>query len=225
MKTQIYCKSDVKADEQGVIEGYASVFGGIDSYADTIEDTAFDNVIKSAVMPKMFFNHDRWYLPIGKWEEMEADEKGLRLKGRLNLALDEARQVYEAVKFGSIDGLSIGFTLDDNGFTYDDDGVRHIHNVSSLPEVSIVTFPADKSARIENVKAALEEVDSIREFERFLRDAGGFSKNEALVICAKARGIFGQSSGEQSVPEGPNLEPALAAMRDLMAKLKEANNG
>ena len=41
---------------EGFICGYASKFGGIDSYDDTIERSAYDNIIKGA-MPKMFFNH------------------------------------------------------------------------------------------------------------------------------------------------------------------------
>lgn len=218
----INCKSELKAsdDETGVIEGYASVFGGIDSYNDTIEKTAYDNVLKSNILPRMFFNHSHWDLPIGKWEEMTVDDTGLYMKGKLNLNLDEGKDVYEAVKFGSVDGLSIGFRMDENGATYDDDGVRHIHNVKELLEVSIVTFPADKSARISDVKSALEALDGIKEFERFLRDAGGFSRSEALALIAKARKIFGPLVSESPKEEDINLDPAIAAMRKLNSVLR-----
>jgi HK97 family phage prohead protease len=168
----------------------------------------------------MFFNHSHWDLPIGKWDEMSVDETGLYMKGKLNLNLDEGRDVYEAVKFGSVDGLSIGFRMDENGATYDDDGVRHIHNVKELLEVSVVTFPADKNARISDVKSTLETLDNVKEFERFLRDAGGFSRSEALALCAKARKIFNPQASELPKEEDINLDPAVAAMRKLNSVLK-----
>ena len=52
-----------------------------------------------------------------------------------------------------------------------------------LVEVSPVVFPADSAARIDlgSVKSAeleesIGELETIRDFERFLRDAGGLSK-------------------------------------------------
>ena len=109
MTFKVCVKSLFTTLEEGVIEGYASVFGGVDSYGDTIEPTAFDNVIKSGQKPLMFYQHDRWSLPIGVWEELRVDEKGLYVRGRLNLELEEAREVYSALKFGPLNGLSIGF--------------------------------------------------------------------------------------------------------------------
>ena len=61
--------------ETGKFSGYASVFGGIDSYGDTILKGAFQHAIASE-MPKMFFNHS-WDMPIGKWTKAEEDSKGL----------------------------------------------------------------------------------------------------------------------------------------------------
>ena len=52
---------------EGFICGYASKFGGIDSWDDTIERHAYDNVIKGD-LPKMFFNHNAWDdVPLGNW--------------------------------------------------------------------------------------------------------------------------------------------------------------
>jgi hypothetical protein len=62
-------------------------------------------------------------------------------------------------------------------------------------EVSAVVFPADGKARIESVKsedmmAAINEIESIREFERFLRDAGNFSKGAALALTARMKAVI-----------------------------------
>ncbi len=216
MKTEfLYCKSEVKASDAGHIEGYASVFSGIDSYGDTIEPTAFDKVLERGDMPRMFFNHDRWGLPIGAWDKMEKDEHGLFMRGRLNLSLKEGRDVYEAVRFGSVDGLSICFSIEQS--SVDEDGIRHLRSVATLPEVSVVTYPADSAARIVGVKAALDGIDTITDFERLLRDAGGFSRGEAVALVAKARQILTAVPGDPGEAEGTN--PALAAMRDLLNRI------
>ena len=173
MTFKVCVKSLFTTLEEGVIEGYASVFGGVDSYGDMIEPTAFDNVIKSGQKPLMFYQHNRWSIPIGVWEELRVDEKGLYVKGRLNLELAEAREVYSALKFGSLNGMSIGFRMHDRDYEYDDNDICHIKNIAELLEISIVNFPADKEARISNVKADdIDSLSDIRDCEHYLRDLG-----------------------------------------------------
>ena len=62
--------------ETGVFSGYASVFGGVDSYGDTIIKGAFEATLRNG-KPKMFFNHDWNSLPVGKWTKAKEDDKGL----------------------------------------------------------------------------------------------------------------------------------------------------
>ena len=187
----ICTKSSYQVQEEGVIEGYASVFGGIDSYGDTIEPTAYDNIISEGQKPLMFYQHDRWGVPIGRWEELSVDSKGLKVKGRLNLELKEAQDVYSALKFGSLNGMSIGFRLRDRDYEYDDNDVCHIKNISELLEISIVNFPADKSARVMGVKADpedIEELKDIRDCERYLRDLGISKKMaQSIISVIKAK--------------------------------------
>ena len=197
----ICTKSSYQVQEEGVIEGYASVFGGIDSYGDTIEPTAYDNIISEGQKPLMFYQHDRWGVPIGRWEELSVDSKGLKVKGRLNLELKEAQDVYSALKFGSLNGMSIGFRLRDRDYEYDDNDVCHIKNISELLEISIVNFPADKSARVMGVKADpedLEELKDIRDCERYLRDLGiskKMAKSIISVIKAKKNSMSDSEDG------------------------------
>lgn len=212
----ICTKSSYQVQEEGVIEGYASVFGGVDSYGDTIEPTAYDNVISEGQKPLMFYQHDRWGVPIGKWEELSVDSKGLKVKGRLNLELKEAQDVYSALKFGSLDGMSIGFRLRDRDYEYDDNDVCHIKNISELLEISIVNFPADKSARVMGVKADpedLEELKDIRDCERYLRDLG-ISKKMAQsiisVIKAKKNSVSDSKDG---------IKAKDAELREIQQKL------
>lgn len=198
MTFKVCVKSLFTPLEEGSIEGYASVFGGVDSYGDTIEKTAFDSVIKSGQKPLMFYQHNRWSIPIGVWEEMSVDEKGLKVKGRLNLELEEAREVYSALKFGSLNGMSIGFRMKDKDYEYDDEDICHIKNITELLEISIVNFPADKEARIDAVKSEDRDLNDIRDCEHYLRDLG-ISKKMAQsiisVIKAKKNSVSDSKDG------------------------------
>ena len=80
--------------ETGKFSGYAAVFGGVDSYGDTIIKGAFQHAIASE-MPKMFFNH-AWDMPIGKWTKAEEDSKGLFVEGELTPGLALAADVRAA---------------------------------------------------------------------------------------------------------------------------------
>lgn len=194
--------------DTGAFSGYASVFGGMDSYRDTIMPGAYKSVIEriqagSARMPKMFINHKSYELPVGKWLSMEEDDKGLFMFGELTPGMDEAKTVKAAMQHGTIDGLSIGYGLnrDDVEMVEKEDGtVRVIKNVSELYEISIVTYPADDAARVDlsSVKSALDQVESIKDFEDFLREAGGFSKSLATATASRAKRLFSQSESEKS---------------------------
>jgi len=192
-KSIILSKAEIETDEAGTIEGYASVYYGTDSYGDTIVKGAFDDCVQSEEKPKMFFNHDRYSVPIGKWEEVTADDKGLYVKGRLNLEVFQAKDVYSAVKAGDIDGFSVCMMIDPAHYTLKDAsdqwGGGFIEHVEALPEISVVTFPADKAARIEKVKSVdFSKFANLSDFEHLLRDAG-FSKSAATGIVSRFKAV------------------------------------
>ena len=192
-KSIILSKAEIETDEAGTIEGYASVYYGTDSYNDTIIKGAFDDCVNAEEKPKMFFNHDRYSVPIGKCEEVTADDRGLYVKGKLNLEISQAKDVYSAVKAGDIDGFSVCMMIDPAHYTLKDAsdqwGGGFIEHVEALPEISVVTFPADKSARIAKVKSAdFEPFTRLSDFERFLRDAG-FSKSVATGFISRFKAV------------------------------------
>lgn len=192
-KSIILSKAEIETDEAGTIEGYASVYYGTDSYGDTIVKGAFDDCVNAEEKPKMFFNHERYSVPIGKWEEVTADGKGLYVKGRLNLEVSQAKDVYSAVKAGDIDGFSVCMMIDPTHYTLKDAndqwGGGFIERVEALPEISVVTFPADKAARIEKVKSVdFSKFANLSDFEHLLRDAG-FSKSAATGIVSRFKAV------------------------------------
>lgn len=197
MSFYINQKSEIAVDtakeqepETGYIVGYASKFNGVDSYDDTIEITAYNNFLSTGKMPKMFFNHNSYDMPVGVWDKLEVDEVGLKAYGRLNLKMTAGAELYEAIKFGSVDGLSICIKLADTDYFYDDKLIRHITNVQDMREISIVNFPADSGARMVDFKSVKDEnINSIKEFERNLRDAG-CSKSDAMTLISMAKRVL-----------------------------------
>lgn len=76
--------AELKLDaDSRVFTGYASTFGNVDSYGDTILPGAYKSVIAGDTMPVMFYGHDWSSIPIGKWLSMQEDEKGLLVTGQL----------------------------------------------------------------------------------------------------------------------------------------------
>ncbi len=210
---------EIKLDDAGAtFEGYASVFGGTDSYGDTIEPGAFTGTLRTYGAPKMFFNHASWELPIGAWKEAQEDERGLRVRGEFTPGNRMAEDVRAALRHGTVDGLSIGFYLKSGDFKEQEGGGRVIKRVSRLVEVSVVTFPADGAARVDldSVKSELDEIETVRDFERFLRDAGGLSKGLVAALTTRAKVVFGRGD--------PGEAPDAKAMRELhqqMARLAQ----
>ena len=179
--------------ETGKFSGYASVFGGVDSYGDTIVKGAFTSTLRSG-MPKMFFNHE-WNMPIGKWTKAKEDDHGLFVEGELTPDMTLSKDVRAAMLHGTLDGLSIGGYLKKGDYEDTEKG-RLIHKWSQLAEVSPVVFPADSSARINlasvksiDFEALLPECKTERDIEKLLRDAG-LGKWEAMAIVSRAKAIL-----------------------------------
>lgn len=182
------------AADDSSFTGYASAFNRVDSYGDTIVKGAYAETLKVNGLPKMFFNHEAYSVPIGKWVDAKEDDYGLLLTGEFTPGNNLGQEVRAALKHGTIDSLSIGYILMKGDFD-EVTGGRVIRKVARLHETSIVTFPADKFAQINlaSVKASTDEIEGIktlRDFEYFLRDAGSFSKGAAQALTARAKTLF-----------------------------------
>lgn len=183
---------DIKSlKDSGEFEGYGSTFGGQpDSYGDVIAPGAYTESLAehkaNGTMPKMFWQHDSAE-PIGKWVEAKEDDKGLFLRGKLNMGVQRAREAYELLKAGDIDGLSIGYRIKE----YKVDTETQVWTLEKLDlkEVSVVSIGANDNATVSSVKAikaATELTDKLkagdrlteREFEMWLKGLG-FSNSQA----------------------------------------------
>lgn len=175
-----FAGSDLMPDESGAIEGYASVFGEVDNGGDVVAKGAYRKslaAMKSGGRKvKMLWQHDP-ERPIGIWDEIYEDDKGLVVKGRILTDIDKGREAISLVKAGVIDGLSIGYRT--IAAAKDADGNRVLTEVE-LWEVSLVTFPMLPVAKITSVKADADILEKLkagdrlteREFEHMVKGLG-----------------------------------------------------
>jgi len=196
---------ELKADTQGVVSGYGSVFGGVDAYGDTMMPGAFSKSLGKR-KPKMLWQHSMDE-PVGVWDEAREDGRGLFVKGRLALKTEGGAEAYELLSMGAIEGLSIGFRTVADEIVQG--GTRLLKEVD-LWEVSFVTIPADQAAVIQSVKSQMTE----RSFETMLR-AQGFSRWDAKIITADGWKAW----QEKRDASGQSLDDA--DQRDAEAELKQ----
>lgn len=139
-------------------EGYASTFGNIDLGDDVVMPGAFKDTIdelkaKGGFLPVLWqHNHDH---PLGIFFEMNEDEKGLFVKGRM--PKDDtfvSGRVIPQMKVGSINQMSIGYSCWGEGSFSVVDGIRQLHKVQ-LWEASLVTLPMNPEAVVTGMKTAV----------------------------------------------------------------------
>jgi HK97 family phage prohead protease len=180
MKTLDFPMQVKAMSEAGRFEGYASIFGNIDEGQDVVEKGAFQEFVKTRDGKTLVLYQHSMRDPIGKATVTE-DSVGLHVDGQLVMGDATAQKAYEHMKAGTIDGMSIGFDILPGGAEYTNGGVRLLKALK-LYEVSVVTFGMNPLARVESVKAA--RLSTIREFEDFLRDAGGFTNAQAKLLAS-----------------------------------------
>lgn len=178
--------------EDGLFSGYGSVFGVIDSYKEVVAPGAFAESLSQRT-PALLWQH-RSGEPIGVYSALREDQTGLYVEGKLALKTARGAEAYELLKMGAISGLSIGFVTRDD--SYDRvTGIRTLKKVD-LWEVSLVTFPANESARISGVKS-IETIESLADAEAFLREAGGLSRREATALVSRIKSLRGRGDPDE----------------------------
>ena len=172
---------DDDEENKGMFSGYGSIFNNKDLGNDVMMEGAFAKSIasKGARGVKLLYQH-KADEPIGVFDEIIEDRKGLKVKGRLAMGTQKGKEVYELMKMGAIDGLSIGYRVSPKGAHYDEKGKRRMLKEVDLMEISAVTFPMNPRARIQAVKGSGK---SVREWEVILREAGELSRSESKVAA------------------------------------------
>jgi HK97 family phage prohead protease len=192
---------DFKASgDAGTFSGYGSVFSIEDKGGDIVAPGAFAETLAASKaagrMPAMLWQH-RQAEPIGIYTSMEEDSVGLKVEGKLALKTARGAEAYELLKMGALSGLSIGYRVRDDSWDRVT-GVRTIKKADLL-ELSLVTIPMNDASRVSAVKS-IEELDSLSDFERHLRDVGGMSKSEALAFVSRFKSVLSRSDSGDREP-------------------------
>ena len=134
--------------EENRIAGYASIFGTADQGGDVVAKGAYANSLtrlaRAGRSVKMLWQHDPAQ-PIGVWDDVREDEKGLFVSGRILDGVRKGGEALALLQAGALDGLSIGYrTVKAEARGASGRTLTEI----DLWEVSLVTFPMLPEARV-----------------------------------------------------------------------------
>ena len=172
--------------------GYGAAIGNVDAYGDVIEAGAFsawlaDVKADRQPWPSLLSQHGGWGMtaedltPVGVLEDLAEDGTGLKVGGILAETPrgEELRTLMKMSPRPPIDGMSIGYIAKEwEPRSKPEDPRRKLKRVDVI-EISLVTFPANRKARVTSVKAG---ANSEREFERLLMQDAGLSRSEARIV-------------------------------------------
>lgn len=146
---------DIKSvEDNGIVEGYAAVFGNKDLGNDIIDPGAFKKTINERKNVPLLWYHQPPEV-LGLVFEMEEDNKGLKSRSQINLDTQLGREKFSLIRQGAIKGMSIGFEAIKETW---DGTVRRLKEIR-LWEISLVTFPMNPLAQVTGIKAVVPYQD------------------------------------------------------------------
>lgn len=189
--------------------GYGAAFNNVDSYGDVIAPGAFAKYLSDVQeqkqpWPAMLSQHGGMGIttedmtPVGVWTALAEDGAGLQVTGQF-ADTPRGRELYTLMKMSprpAIDGLSIGYIAKASTPRSKPEDPRRTLTQIDLMEISPVTFPANRNARVSSVKS-LEELSKLSEIEDYLREAGGFSRNEAKCLIKRIKSADPREAEEE----------------------------
>ena len=154
---------EMKANENGVIEGYFSTYDKTpDSYGDIIEPGAFTETFKrrkeSGHPFPLCFNHD-FSAIIGAVDSVEDTEKGPFISAHF-LDTQLAQDVRKRLLSGAIYQFSFAYDVLERRMPSKEEkdaGVENVLTELEVFEISVVTVPANQNAVATEVKSAEPE--------------------------------------------------------------------
>lgn len=158
-------------DGSGIFEGYASVFGNVDSYGDRVLKGAFSKSLAKS------FPNDGAGIPcywahrmddpefiLGKTLSAVEDDHGLKVRVGLDLDNPKAAAAYRALKAGAVNQMSFAYEVVDANFVPEkgakSGGVNELRELNIF-EVSVVQIGANTATSIDMVKSAMKNDGSV----------------------------------------------------------------
>lgn len=195
---------EVRAEENEkgkIITGRPIVYNSrtdLGFFDEIIEGGALDNADLTDV--RFLVNHDTSKIPLARSRRnngnstmlLSVDEFGMTIRVSLDTENNsEARSLYSAVERGDITGMSFMFGISDEEWDEleSEHPTRRIKKISTVVEVSAVTFPAYESTEI-NARSK-EALDNARSSVDTARQQSAESlENDSTLELAKAKFEF-----------------------------------
>lgn len=196
---------EVRAEEteQGnIITGRPIVYNSrtdLGWFDEIIEPGALNNTDLTDV--RFLVNHDTSKIPLARSRrnngnstmQLTVDSEGMSIRVTLDTENNaEARALYSAVQRGDISGMSFMFGVSDEEWENidSDHPTRHIRDISTVVEVSAVTFPAYDATEINaRSKEALDNARSAVETAR-QQNATSVDTDELELLKAKTQTLL-----------------------------------
>ena len=156
------------------IKGYASTIDQ-DRAGDIIESNAWakGGIGNYENNPIILFNHD-YHNPIGKATELEVNDNGLQIKGKISKS---AGKIRDLVKEGVLGAFSVGFRVKDADYLEETDGYRI--KDAELFEISVVSVPANQAATFSVAKSFDSDTEYQEWKEQFVKSNAGQSDTDS----------------------------------------------
>lgn len=175
------------ADEEYIVEGYASTFdpylmyswGGID-YFEEIDRKAFDDADMSDVI--MQYDHTgRVFARTSNGTlTLSIDDHGLKIRADLSKS-ELARGLYNDIKEGLITKMSFAFTVEEDSYNRDTH-TRGIKKINKVYDVSAVSFPANGGTDIK-ARSFFDGVIEEEKAERLEREQREKQKQRIRILA------------------------------------------
>lgn len=195
---------EVRAEETeagNIITGRPIVYNSrtdLGWFDEIIEPGALNNTDLTDV--RFLVNHDTSKIPLARSRrnngnstmQLTTDNDGLGIRVTLDTENNsEARALYSAVQRGDISGMSFMFGIRDEEWEDldSDHPIRHIKDISTVVEVSAVTFPAYESTEI-NARSK-EALENARSAVDTARQQSGQSLDSDLELLKEKTKILG----------------------------------
>lgn len=207
----------------GEFSGYASTWS-LDLQRDRIIKGAFARTIKEAEADRVEWGGQFLYPllwmhnphePVGGLYEVREDAKGLRIRGYIDLDVEQGRRAFSALKKGYVGSFSIGYKS--RVENYDKAGIRLLYDLD-LVEVSIVSFPANREARVLDVKTSDRMSSLLDDMKRTVARLGAQKGRVNVRIEERPDGyiVFQEANeGEKRADVYKQMQDALRRDDDL----------
>lgn len=187
--------------DDGTFEGVLSTYGNVDLVGDIVEPGAFSKCLSERGSTYQLLRDHEWGKIIGLYDVVD-DRDALRIKGRICLDTQDGRDTWALIRFGALDGLSIGYYA--TKYHYDQDGVRHLDELE-LREGSVVGDPANPMARIQAKSRRLARMSRYARC-RFLTKMTPEERDEALAELDAVDSEVEDTSEDKTAEEGSEEE-------------------